>query len=72
MVTSGIRIGSAALTTRGMGVARRGRSPSWWPMRWSRAATSSASLRVAREVRELCDAFPVYRCGAAPRPSEAV
>jgi len=59
-VTSGIRIGTAALTTRGMGVAEM-RSVGEWMARVLRAPEDEAVARdVARQVTELCEAFPLY------------
>jgi glycine hydroxymethyltransferase len=71
MVTSGIRIGSAALTTRGMGAAEAKMIARLVADALVARGDEFRLLRVAREVRELCDAFPVYR-GAKRRAVEAV
>ena len=61
MVTSGIRIGSPAMTTRGFKEleAEQARQPD--RRRARRAARMRRSIkRVAGEVKKLCDKFPVY------------
>ena len=71
-VTSGVRVGSPALTTRGMGVAEM-RTVAKLIVRVLDAPADEASLaRVRGEVRELCAQFPMYSDllapkGAAPR-----
>jgi len=71
MVTSGIRIGAAALTTRGMGVAEAKMIARLVADALVARGDEFRLLRVAREVGELCDAFPVYR-GTKRRAVEAV
>ena len=60
-VTSGLRLGSAAQTTAGMGTG--GDAPPSAPSSAARSAagtTSGPSRPVRAEVRELCAAFPPY------------
>jgi glycine hydroxymethyltransferase len=59
-VTSGVRIGTAALTSRGMGVAEM-RSIGRWMAEVLRAPGDAAcAARIGRQVAELCEAFPLY------------
>ena len=61
MVTSGIRVGSAALTTRGFG-EDEARAAAHCIADVLEAAGDAARIgHVARRVRDLCEAFPVYR-----------
>jgi glycine hydroxymethyltransferase len=61
MVTSGIRLGSPAITTRGFGVAEA-RQVGELVADVVQAWTDSAHLAAVREqVRTLCQRFPVYR-----------
>ena len=56
---SGIRIGTPALTTRGMGVSEM-RTIGGWMLEALRAADDAAlHQRIRGEVRELCNQFPV-------------
>jgi len=69
-VTSGIRLGSPAATTRGFGAAEfrtvgrlivevlRAQSR-------GRADNGATQARVREEVRELCGRFPIYRHAGA-------
>jgi glycine hydroxymethyltransferase len=59
-VTSGIRLGTAALTTRGMGVSELSRIGTWIAQVLDAPDDDSVGERVRRDIRELCDAFPLY------------
>jgi glycine hydroxymethyltransferase len=64
-VTSGVRLGSPALTTRGMG-ADEFRKIGDWIADVLDAPTDEARIKSIRaEVRELCSAFPLYGPGGA-------
>src|SRR5512147_2879149 len=78
-VTSGVRVGSPALTTRGMGTAEMA-TVAKLIVRVLDAPADEASLaRVRSEVRELCAQFPMYEellgakggAKAAPRRASA-
>jgi glycine hydroxymethyltransferase len=72
-VTSGVRVGSPALTTRGMGTAEMA-TVAKLIVRVLDAPTDEASLaRVRGEVRELCAQFPMYedRLGEAKGQGKA-
>jgi glycine hydroxymethyltransferase len=59
-VTSGIRLGSAALTSRGMGPAEMRRVGGWIADVLRAPDDAALAARISDEVRSLCDAFPVY------------
>ncbi|APV50674.1 serine hydroxymethyltransferase [Betaproteobacteria bacterium GR16-43] len=61
MVTSGIRIGSAALTTRGLGVVEARVVAGLVADALVARGDDLRLVRVQKQVREICDAFPVYR-----------
>jgi glycine hydroxymethyltransferase len=59
-VTSGVRLGTAALTTRGMGQAEMRQIGDWIVEVLRAPEDDTVGARVAAKVTELCDAFPLY------------
>ena len=59
-VTSGIRIGSPAVTTRGMGEGEMKRIGGWIAEIINSKFDAEIIKRVGGDVRGLCDAFPLY------------
>ncbi len=59
MRTSGIRIGTPAVTTRGMGEAEMTQIAAWIGAVLENVDDREAQARIADEVRELCTNFPV-------------
>jgi glycine hydroxymethyltransferase len=59
-VTSGIRIGSPAMTTRGMGKKEARRVVELMDKALVNAGEEKVLNRIADQVRELCRQFPVY------------
>jgi glycine hydroxymethyltransferase len=59
-VTSGLRIGTPALTSRGMKEPEMERIGDWITDILERPADGELRTRIRAEVRELCEAFPLY------------
>lgn len=59
MDPSGIRIGTPALTTRGMGVDEMKRVGGWIYEALTNSDDDATLVRIAGEIRELCESFPV-------------
>jgi glycine hydroxymethyltransferase len=59
-VTSGVRLGTAALTSRGMGPAEMTSIGGWIAQVLNARGDEQVALRVAAQVEELCAAFPLY------------
>lgn len=65
-VTSGIRIGTPALTTRGMREEEMRRIAGWIDEVLRARGEDAVVERVRAQVRDLCAQFPIYRAVAAP------
>jgi glycine hydroxymethyltransferase len=59
-VTSGIRIGSAAVTTRGLGEGEFERLAGWIDDALRHRAEPASLAKIKGQVEELCRAFPLY------------
>jgi glycine hydroxymethyltransferase len=59
-ITSGIRIGTPALTTRGFGAAEMRSIASWIARILERPDDAAVAHEVEREVLELCSGFPLF------------
>ncbi len=59
-VTSGIRIGSAAVTTRGLGESEFQRLAGWIDEALRQRGEPAALKRIRAQVEEMCRAFPLY------------
>jgi glycine hydroxymethyltransferase len=64
MITSGLRIGTPAATTRGFGITEVNQVAQWIADVIDSAGNEQIVLRVREQVRELCRRFPVYGAGA--------
>jgi glycine hydroxymethyltransferase len=59
-VTSGLRIGTPAVTTRGMREGEMRRIGNWIADVLAEPGCEETRMRVREEIRALCDAFPLY------------
>lgn len=59
-VTSGVRIGTPALTTRGMGTAEMKQIAKWISQVLNNADNADMKNRIHEEVKQLCKQFPIY------------
>ncbi len=59
-VTSGIRIGTPAVTTRGMGETEMERIGGWMDEILQAPGDEARAVRIREQVRDLCRAFPLY------------
>ena len=60
MVTSGVRIGTPAMTTRNMGVAESVQVADWIADVLTQPADEALRTRIKAEVQGLCRRFPIY------------
>ncbi|MDH3255204.1 MAG: serine hydroxymethyltransferase, partial [Acidobacteriota bacterium] len=60
LVASGIRLGTPAVTTRGMGSAEMDTIGTWIGSVLSAPDDLGLQERVRRDVRKLCEAFPLF------------
>jgi len=60
-VTSGVRIGTPALTTRGMREAEMKQIAGWIAQVLDHASDENLLTKIKGQVREMCTKFPIYR-----------
>jgi glycine hydroxymethyltransferase len=60
-VTSGVRLGSPAVTTRGMGSEEMKKIAAWFDAALQARSNPDALKRIKNEIRELCVQFPIYK-----------
>ncbi|MEM7515930.1 MAG: serine hydroxymethyltransferase [Planctomycetota bacterium] len=65
MEASGVRIGTAAITTRGLGLPEMERLANWIADVIEAPQDAGVKARVAKEVQELSAAFPIYPAAPA-------
>jgi glycine hydroxymethyltransferase len=72
LITSGIRIGTPATTTRGMGLAEMEQIATWIDEVICHIDDEAVQRRVAEEVRRLCAGFPVPGTEGYDEPATAL
>ena len=60
-VTSGLRIGTAAVTTRGLGESEMQQIADWIARVLARPSSEKVIEATRREVETMCEAFPIYQ-----------